>query len=86
MPITEKTARNAATKPPAAKIIGATLGARVRNRRRSLNWPQIPFAALIGISQGYLAEIESDKKRPSVTTLQAIAQVCGATVGELLGE
>ncbi|ASJ55998.1 hypothetical protein BP422_22085 [Brevibacillus formosus] len=45
------------------------IGARIKYIRKINNMIQIDFAALIGIAQGTLSEIEKGKLKPSVDTL-----------------
>ncbi|GED33252.1 helix-turn-helix transcriptional regulator [Brevibacillus centrosporus] len=48
------------------------IGGRIKYIRKINNMIQIDFAALMGISQGTLSEIEKGKLKPSVETLYEI--------------
>ena len=62
------------------------LGNRIKNKRKSLNLSAAQFAKIINISQGYLSEIENNKKVPTLDILQTISLNLGTTVSELIGE
>ena len=62
-----------------------TLGQSIRYLRHS-NLPrttQQHFATKVGISQTYMSQIESDKKVPTIDTLQMIAAELGVKVSEI---
>jgi len=50
------------------------LGQPIRAIRKSLPMNQQKFAALVGISQTYMSQIESGKKEPTIKLLSVIAQ------------
>ena len=64
-----------------------TLGQSIRHLRTiHLTITQQQFAYLIGISQSYMSQIESDKKIPTIETLQVIAGEIGVEVSEIFIE
>ncbi|GMQ56801.1 hypothetical protein AN1V17_11950 [Vallitalea sediminicola] len=58
----------------------------IREFRVKQGLSQIELAKKIGISNGYLSEIESYKKSPRVSTLEDIAKVLGVKVKDLMDE
>lgn len=62
-----------------------SLGARVRRRRKELRLTQMRLAAEAGINQGFLSEIERDRRRPSTQTLNALAIALDVPQAVLLG-
>ncbi|KAA0222322.1 MAG: helix-turn-helix domain-containing protein [Planctomycetota bacterium] len=62
-----------------------TFGQRVRRLRRRNRWTQAEFARRAGINQGFLSQIERDRKSPSAQTLDAMAVALGVPQGVLLG-
>lgn len=55
-----------------------TPGYRIRQKRLALNYSQAHLAALVGISQSSLCELElGDSKMPSATVLHKLAQELG---------
>lgn len=63
-----------------------SLGENIRKFRELRGLSGVDFAALVGISQNYLSEIESNKKGGSRQTLTKIAKALGITIDELLSE
>jgi SOS-response transcriptional repressor LexA len=62
-----------------------TLGARIRRRRKELRLSQIELAEKAGMNQGYLSEIERDRRNPSRQTLNALAVALNLPPGVLIG-
>lgn len=60
------------------------IGDRLRQIRKILNLQQKDFADKVGISQGFLSELESNKKAPSHTLLIAISHVFKVNLNWLL--
>lgn len=60
------------------------IGAHVRALREGKQLTQAELAALVGLHQATIANIENDVKRPSVQTLVALAAVLGVTTDSLL--
>ena len=63
-----------------------TLGQRVRRRRKQLRLTQVQLARSAGINQGFLSEIERDRRRPSPGTLKALAVALDVPQAVLIGE
>jgi transcriptional regulator with XRE-family HTH domain len=51
-----------------------SIGKRIQKLRKDNKLTQVQFSKVIGISQGRLSEIEKDKNKPSVDTLESIKQ------------
>ena len=60
-----------------------SLARRIAELRRSKNMTQERLAAEAEIDRVALANIESDKRRPTVTTVYRIAQALGVKVEEV---
>ncbi|MCB9865618.1 MAG: helix-turn-helix domain-containing protein [Phycisphaerales bacterium] len=71
--------------PYVAQRAGETLGERVRRRRQELRLSQVALAQSAGINQGYLSEIERDRRRPSMNTINALAVALDLPQGVLIG-
>ncbi|MFD0421332.1 helix-turn-helix domain-containing protein [Streptomyces parvus] len=63
---------------------GAGLGNAVRRRRRSLDLTLASVAGRSGLSVPFLSQIENDRARPSMRSLQRIADALRTTAVELL--
>lgn len=62
------------------------LGKMLKQRREEKPMTQAALAAKVGVSQTYIAKLESgDKKNPTVDLLKRIAKALGVPVTELLG-
>jgi len=57
---------------------GKDIGKMVRNIRGEL--PQADFASLLEISQGYLSEIENNKKEPGKQLARQLSDLSGKPV------
>lgn len=79
---------NAKKTPPIENngIAGKTIGQRIAAGRSARGWSQVELAGKCGLSQGHICDLERERKRPSVETLQAVAKALGVTAGVLLGE
>lgn len=60
------------------------IGAQVRALRESKRLTQAELAALVGLHQAYIANIENDVKTPSVQTLVDLARALDVTPDGLL--
>lgn len=69
---------------PAAALPSATLGQRLRRRRKALGLSLQAVAEGAGITAGFLSLVERDLATPSIASVTAIASVLGATMGEFL--
>ena len=62
------------------------LGRMLRQRRDAKHLTQAALAHKVGVSQAYIAKLESgDKANPTVVLLRKIAKVLGVPVTRLLG-
>lgn len=62
-----------------------TLGQRVCRYRRALGLTQTELAAKVNLNQGFLSQIERDRKTPSPRMLDALAVGLGVPQGVLIG-
>lgn len=60
------------------------VGAAVRRRRRALDLTLAEMAGRSGLSSPFLSQIENDRARPSMRSLQRIADALGTTAVQLL--
>lgn len=80
---TEPAARSRKPKP----LAGETIGERIKIAREKLGIAQVPFAEKCGLSQGYISDLERERRlKPSLEAIQKIATQLGVTVGQLIGE
>ncbi|NGN65609.1 helix-turn-helix domain-containing protein [Streptomyces sp. A7024] len=63
---------------------GPRVGAGIRRRRRSLDLTLAEVAARSGLSAPFLSQIENDRARPSMRSLQLVADALGTTAVQLL--
>ncbi len=61
------------------------LGDRVRSRRRERGWSRRQLAEATGISERFLADVETGRANPSVARLCELGASLGLTPAELLG-
>ena len=54
--------------------------------RKAKGISQIQLAQKTGLTQGAISHIESEIRKPSIQTAQAIAKALGCTIDELLAE
>ena len=68
-------------------LAGETIGQRIKIAREKLGIAQVPFAEKCGLSQGYISDLERERRlKPSLEAIQKIAAQLGVTVGQLIGE
>ena len=60
-----------------------TLGQRIRAARENLEESQVNLAAAAGISQGYLSQLESDEREPTLSIAARLARALGITLDEM---
>ena len=60
-----------------------TLGRRIRSAREALGESQVSLAASAGISQGYLSQLETDEREPTLSIAARLAEALGITLDEL---
>jgi len=65
---------------------GSSLGERIRYHRRRLCLRQAELARKAGINQGFLSEIERGRRKPSPSTLNALAAALGLPPAVLVGD
>lgn len=63
--------------------IRVRFGVGVRARRRELELTQEALAERAGLSQTYLAEVESGKRNISLVNMELLALALGLTIGHL---
>jgi transcriptional regulator with XRE-family HTH domain len=62
-----------------------SLGEKIAQLRRQHGWTQEEFGQRIGIHGRHISRLETNRTRPSDSTLQRILEVFGVTVEDLLG-
>ncbi|MFH0980989.1 MAG: LexA family transcriptional regulator [Planctomycetota bacterium] len=62
-----------------------SLGQRVRRRRKELGMGQVQLSRRARVNQGYLSEIERDRRRPSRLVLDALATALDLPAAVLIG-
>lgn len=70
--------------PTSADLFTAAIGDRIREWREALGQSRDEVARSAGISVSYLGKIERGKVAATITTMQALAVVLGASAWELL--
>lgn len=82
---TSTSAHLLASPPPGTgrPLLGA-VGARIRNLRRELRRSRRELAAQTGLSERFLAQVETGEGNPSVLSLAQIATALGTTAASLL--
>ncbi len=68
-----------------ARRASETLGQRIQRRRRELGLRQIEVSKLANLNQGYISEIERDRRHPSPRTVRALAIALDVPEGVLVG-
>lgn len=63
-----------------------SIGINIKKARKKMNLTQYDLAAQISKDVSTISKIETNKAKPSVTTLSNIAKALGVTVSELLNE
>ena len=66
------------------KDINIEMGARIKEKRKSMNYTREVFSEMIDISPQFLAEIESGKKGMSFSTLVKICRCLGVSCDYLI--
>lgn len=62
----------------------ATIGERIRTRRRALELTQEQLAQAIGLTPQHISAIEMDKRAPSLASLGKLAVELGITIDYLV--
>ncbi|RME38080.1 MAG: helix-turn-helix domain-containing protein [Planctomycetota bacterium] len=63
-----------------------TIGQRIRRRRKELGLTQARLAAVSGVNQGYISEIERGRAKPRPRTVTALAVALDLPEGVLIGK
>lgn len=66
------------------RYITLMLGSRIRKLREAANLTQTDLADKLGVTQAYIAMLESDAREPSLDVLRRLAKALKADVAELL--
>jgi len=72
--------------PPDHPVFRGPIGRRIRYYRQRLNLTQTELARRANVNQGFLSEIERGRRRPSPSSLKAIAVVLDVPPAVLIGE
>ena len=67
-----------------AQDIKSKLGRRIRVLRQQRGWSQVEMADFLAMNRGYLSEIETGKKDPSLTMLKKLADGLLVSISKLL--
>jgi transcriptional regulator with XRE-family HTH domain len=67
-------------------LVHRKLAARIRELRRRRKWSANHLADFSGLGRGYLSEVESAKKSPTLRTLVKLAEALQIEVGDLFSE
>lgn len=70
-------------KQKAADTNSRSLGQRIRAAREALGESQVNLAASAGISQGYLSQLETDEREPTLSIAARLARALGISLDEL---
>jgi transcriptional regulator with XRE-family HTH domain len=62
------------------------IGSYIKKYRLERNLSRKALSEIIGLSPGYIEEIESNKKKPTIDTLQKFGSFYNVTISELIGE
>jgi transcriptional regulator with XRE-family HTH domain len=63
-----------------------SIGARMRALRTERGWTLEMLAVELGLTNGYLSMLERGQRKPSVKTLQKVAEVFDVSVALLVGD
>ncbi len=66
--------------------MATTLGDKISERRKARGWTQEFFSEKVGVHNRHVSRWETNKMRPSLTTLRKIADVLGMDVDDLLSD
>ncbi|WP_310088249.1 MULTISPECIES: helix-turn-helix transcriptional regulator [unclassified Sphingopyxis] len=64
--------------------IRVRLGRNVRSLREERGWSQEDYADRADIHRTYVSDIERDRRNPTITVVEKLAQPFGVTSGQLL--
>jgi DNA-binding XRE family transcriptional regulator len=60
-----------------------TLGQKIRGVREARQQTQVQLAAVAGISQGYLSQLEQDEREPTLSVAARLAGALGVSLDDL---
>jgi transcriptional regulator with XRE-family HTH domain len=63
--------------------VKSKLGLKIRELRVKKGWSQVEMADLLAMNRGYLSELETGKRDPSLTTLKTLADGLSVTLSKL---
>jgi len=69
---------------PCTKRVPGTMGERIYLHRRHLKLSITEFAKIVGISLGSLCQIEKNKRKPNLRTIEKISRATGISVSYLI--
>jgi transcriptional regulator with XRE-family HTH domain len=72
--------------PPDHPVFRGHIGRRIRYYRQRLNLTQTELARRANVNQGFLSEIERGRRKPSPSSLQALAVALDVPPAVLIGE
>jgi transcriptional regulator with XRE-family HTH domain len=70
----------------ASSVDGATLGSRIRGKRKAHKLTLVEVATACGLSPSFLSQIERDQASPSVATLYALARILQTPIATFFAE
>ena len=62
----------------------STLGARIRTRRQQLGWTQEQLSDRVGISKGFLSDLENGKRSVRAENLLDLSRALGVSIDQLM--
>lgn len=65
-------------------MMPATLGSRIKARRKELGYTQDAMAARTGLSKGFLSDLENDKRGVGAESLLAIGHVLDLSLDRMM--
>ena len=66
-----------------APNLSSKLGKRIRALRSEKGWSQVEMADFLGMNRGYLSELETGKRDPSLSVLKKIADGLSISLSRL---
>jgi HTH-type transcriptional regulator / antitoxin HipB len=68
----------------ANESIAVSFGKRVRQLREKRGWHQVDLAAHSGLGRTFISNLENGKHEPKLSTIKALADSFGISMGKLL--
>ena len=66
-----------------AHNLNSKVGKRIRALRSEKGWSQVEMADFLGMNRGYLSELETGKRDPSLSVLKTIADGLSISLSRL---